>query len=231
MPGRKPIKKSAKRTYKKKSYKKSNYIGSLSRYNFATPMPPQVSAVLKYTSEAKSISTGVIANGMTFASTSIHDPDVSGIGHRPLGYNEMNNFYSKYRVDSMSYRVQFHSPDVDGIKTVVIFRKSSTSYGASTIERIAEAARQRIKIVSTDTPLKNGLFTGKVNNARVLGVTAEKFRVDDLYSAIMGANPDQKVHMDIMAQYKDNATVHNIYVTISFLYNVTFFGLKILATS
>lgn len=218
--------------YRKKIYRKKrkSYIGSMIT-NFAKPMPPQTRCILKYVGEAKSITSGTIANGTTYSLTNIFDPDFSGVGLQPLGFDQMSLFYSRYRVNSVRYNVRFHSPDADGMKVLVLVRRQAATYGASTIERISEISRGKMKMIATDTPISNGTFRGTVRPASVHGITAEKYRVDDTYDSPVLGSPSENVHMDCMCQYKDNSAAHNVYFTIEFLYNVTFHGLKILPIS
>lgn len=223
---KKTFKRRPRKTYKKRK----SYIGSTIT-NFSKPMPPQIKCILKYVGEAKSLTSSTIAVGTTYSLTNLFDVDFSGVGLQPLGYDQMSVFYSRYRVNSVRYTVRFHSPDVDGMKVLVLVRRQAATYGPATIERISEISRGKMKMIATDTPISNGTFRGTIYPASVHGITAEKYRVDDMYDSPILGSPARNVHLDVMCQYKDNSAAHNVYFTIECLFNCTFHGLKILPIS
>jgi hypothetical protein len=49
-------------------------------------------------------------------------------------------------------------------------------------------------------------LTGYVNAAAVLGVTRERFNLDDIYAATVGANPNNPAYLIIHTQASDDAT-------------------------
>lgn len=214
-----------------KKFGKRRLGTSLIANDFSKPMPPSTNCILKYVAEKNNISTGSTASGSTYSLTNAFDPDVSGFGKSPLGFDEMSVFYSNYRVNKVTYKVQFHSPDVDGLKCLVLTRRKAITYSAATIERLAELSRGRVSIIATDTPLKNGLFKKTISIPMVHGITRLKHQIDDKYSSLVTTAPALGVQMDVMAQYKNNSDVHDVWVTVEILYHTTFFGLKILNQS
>lgn len=226
-----PYYRKAKNSTRKKVPKKRSIRDRTVR-NYSIPMPPQTKTVMKFVAKTRFLeSANTNAAGSSFSLGSMYDPAAAGGTGQPLGFDEMNLFYRYYRVDKVQYKVQFHSPDQDGMKVLIYPRRAQAGYSAAPIERIAEFSRAKIKIIATDTPLKNGTFTGTIDMARLLGITKEKHRVDDIYSASFDEVPDNDCVMDVMCQFKDNASAHKVYYQLEFLYHCTFFGLKTLIQS
>lgn len=94
----------AKKTYRgKKKGTRRNYRRALVPYNpqygVGGVIPPSRVVSFCYTdSYLVSSSTPTIPGAHRFALNSIFDPDSTGIGHQPLGHDEMAQLYRKYKV-------------------------------------------------------------------------------------------------------------------------------------
>lgn len=54
-------------------------------------------------------STGAAAGNYFFSANGVFDPDVTGVGHQPLGFDQMMLFFEQYTVISSSITVTFTS--------------------------------------------------------------------------------------------------------------------------
>lgn len=52
-----------------------------------------------------------LASVYQFRANSIYDPDYTGIGHQPMGHDEMVNFYNSYTVLGARLKATFFNPD------------------------------------------------------------------------------------------------------------------------
>lgn len=206
--------------------------GQIRSLDYSRPMPPRLNAKLRYVEVAKSITTGATATGYTWSMNDLFDPDVSGVGHQPMGFDQLTTFYNNFRVTGCKYHVTFHSPSSDGIKCIVFPRRNAAGYGPVTIEGIQEQPFcRKMKVIATDTPMSNGVFKGYLPLNRIFGVTKEKYRVDDQYEGAITASPSRLASIDCLAQYKDNTSAHTVYVNIELIYYATFFNPRHLPAS
>lgn len=205
--------------------RRSRITGNLRTIDYSRPMPPRLNAKLRYTAGFKTITTGIWASGLTWSLNDLYDPDVSGVGHQPMGYDQMCNFYNNWRVTGVKYSITFHSTSADGMKCIVFPRRQGATYGSVTIETLQEQAfARKMKVIATDTPTSNGVFKGYLPLSSVFGVTREKYRVDDVYEGSVGSSPASTAVIDCMAQFKDNSSSQTVYVSVDLLYYVTFFN-------
>lgn len=200
--------------------------------DFSKPMPGQLKCRLKYATANLVLTSGATATNYIFSTTDLFDPNVSGAGHQCLGYDEMGAFYRQWRVTGCRYKVTFFGAGADGMKVLVFPHRAAATIPVSTIEVLSEMSRAKMKVISTDTPMKDGVFSGYINNARVLGITPEKYRVDDVYSGTTTTSPiGAGVDLLLSMQYRDNASNINCNVHVELLYDCVFWGTKVLSQS
>lgn len=226
-----------KKTYRKKprslrSKRAPTIRANIRSLDYSRPMPPSLSVKMRYVEASKLITTGSAATGYTWSLNNIFDPDVSGVGHQPMGYDQLTVFYNHWRVTGCKYKVTFHSTSADGMKVIVFPRRNAAGYGPVTIEDIQEQPMARnFKVIATDTPTQNGVFKGYMPMYKLFGVTKEKYRIDDVFEGAITAAPSSLASIDCLAQFKDNSTAHTVYVNIELIYYVTFFAPRHLPTS
>lgn len=98
-----------KKTFKKKIVKRkrksvrtkaSSTVGKELQWSHKLPLPPSWSCKFLY-AETFNLTTGVlgiIGSAQLFRLNNIYDPNYTGTGHQPYGFNEISVFYSKYQV-------------------------------------------------------------------------------------------------------------------------------------
>lgn len=77
------------------------------------PLPETFKASLRYCSKTISLDPGVagIPGQQLFATNGLFDPDVSGTGHQPMGYDQFMAIYSTYTVTSSKITVYGFNKD------------------------------------------------------------------------------------------------------------------------
>lgn len=104
MPPKKVKNKTLPTRYKKKKYwtnnRMVNYVNRFTGFGF----PGKLRAKLKYVDE---VSTGASASiqYFRFSANGMFDPNVSGVGHQPYGFDQFSTVYGKYRVLSSVMKV------------------------------------------------------------------------------------------------------------------------------
>lgn len=195
-----------------------HYSGTL-----GTIVPRKIRTVLKYNDTYEL--DGPNGALQTFRLNSIFDPDYTGVGHQPMGHDQLSELYQKYKVISCTIDAKIVSdstvmsyvgfvPENDAVAPV-----TETSYG----ERAAGAV--------VPMPTNGGgitYFRKKYDMRRLIGGP-----VDSNYEAIMGANPASAgvwyLHMRSWAGDLAATTSGQANVTLS--YEVEMFDTKDLAQS
>lgn len=80
-------------------------------WNFRTagnkaPIANKMRATLRYAQQVP-LNATTSPVGHTFALNGLYDPDISGVGHQPMGFDQYMAFYQKYRVNKVKVNAWF----------------------------------------------------------------------------------------------------------------------------
>lgn len=130
------------------------------RYEFNSPdaviQLPKTQRYVGYYREDVNLSAdfspNVIGNHV-FRINSIYDPNQSGAGHQPMGYDQWGNYYNRYVVDEVDIKVTFRSSAVGNNKYVtcgINLDKNTTLFSNTYVD--AQCEHQSGKYVNTLSP-------------------------------------------------------------------------------
>jgi hypothetical protein len=138
----------------------------------------------------------------SFALNSAFDPDFSGGGLQPLGYDQYAQFYGRYRVLGIRVEVSVSN----GSATVPILggiycSPQSTLPAVATAWRVQPTPSTKSKFLSPNaggTPV--AVFRANVPLAMVFGVTTKEFTDDQDFSANFLSSPARLAYMHVWIQ-------------------------------
>lgn len=120
---------------------------------------------------------------------SIFDPDYTGAGHRPLATEQYSQIYNRYRVYGLKYKAIFACLDTANQADIFVLARPNL-VTPTVLETILEHPYTKKAMVS---PEGSGgsirTISGYISNPKVLGVSKLRFRSDDQFQAVIGANP------------------------------------------
>lgn len=163
-------------------------------------------------SNVSTAATGSLAQ-YQFRANSLFDPDLTGTGHQPYGFDQWKTYYATYMVTSSRITVEcivITSPTLAGV-----FTSSEVSTGLTTADTFCEPGRGQAGIVS---PVFGAARTFEA-----------KWNLSDIpnhdpadYSALVSANP---TNSDFFTVYHQDAFALAaspvLYFTVLIEYNVT----------
>lgn len=133
------------------------------------------------------------AQTQIFNLNSIYDPDRSGVGHQPLGYDQWAAFYNRYRVIGVKVTVQAANYNQQCGATVAIIGNNSAGLVLGS-DAIQEQQHMRRMILSNAQGGKNsGTLTKYFSLSRITGVSDMTYRSSDQYAAQFGASPAEVI--------------------------------------
>lgn len=138
----------------------------------------------------------------TFVLNSAFDPDFTGGGLQPLGFDQYAQFYGRYRV----LNVRFELTLSNGSATVPIqagmyASPQSTLPAVATAWRIQPTPANKSKMLSPNTGAGSvHVFTSKIPLASVFGVTRKEFESDQDFSAGFAASPARPAYLHCWIQ-------------------------------
>lgn len=149
---------------------------------------------------------------------SIFDPDFTGAGHQPYGFDTYQTLYSKYRVLKVEYTIRATAGVLNSCITVVP-NNSLASIGSTTLA--IETPRSQYKVMNLTAD--EVVIKGKLDLASFNGRTKEQYSADDVFESIMTTNPPEVMGLHIGISNVSGATLSNAQFAVRLRYIVEFF--------
>jgi hypothetical protein len=146
-----------------------------------------------YADEIDRTLIGSFTNIYTFNANGLFDPDQTGTGHQPLGYDQFTPDYNRYRVLKVHYDITFGNTATVGQATrcVVAFVNGSTIPAFPAIFEIRNASNGTVGTGGDPLRLKGCFDLTKLN------ADPAKYRIDDRYSAVVTGNPVEVMYIHL----------------------------------
>lgn len=156
-----------------------------------------VKRIFKYTAlhqmaTASSPSAGYYGSEQRYNLNSLYDPDYTGSGHQPYGFDQIMATYNKYRVNRVSYKITFTTPgaDADMLCTATVAPGTSASIAAAAPSTPLEWPNATHGHLSSQGS-RICVLTGTIDLHTLIGVTKQRYDADDIFVGSVSANPTQ----------------------------------------
>jgi len=177
---------------------------------------------MKYCAHFTFTTTTGLSTDRIFRLNSIRDPDVTGAGHNPLGYDQWALMYEKYRVDACTVIVRLASTSTGGYFSLV-GNHSSSSITDPTNASESPNSITRVHSVNTNTTIAK-----KFDLPALAGVTRTQYQSDDVFEATFGNDPASQLMVHLVFASSDITTVGVINFQVELIYYTTCFqGLQL----
>lgn len=148
---------------------------------------------------------------------SVYDPDRTGVGHQPYGFDQLTPIYNRYRVIACTYSVNAYNGT-----TPIRFGclPSNEIPPIGNMDELCENPRSRWAI-----QLPNGSteqVKGAVSIPSLFGRTKSQYMADDRYQATNSSSPQELALLNIYAQSLSNVPT-DVQVTVTLNYLVEWF--------
>lgn len=187
------------------------------------PLPPRIITKLRYSA---TFTSGLVLYDSQFRLNSLFDPDYTGAGHQPYGFDSYASIYSKYRVFACKYRIKAVTSNATPCQITVVTNNSQTAFSNPSLA--AESPRSVSQLL--------GLGIPKVIKANsylpaVVGASKTQYKSDDRYSSDVGSSPTEHINLHIITSDMAGATTNNVSYTVELCYCVEFYDPYVLAQS
>lgn len=220
----------------KKAYKKSKtsgvYIprGSPATLTTVLPLRNAYKTTLKYVSYGSLDAGAGLASTLVFSANSLFDPDVTGAGHQPRGYDQLATMYEYYLVNKATAYVQFVAgPTATGQPMTVCLSLSDQSAPySSSIYDYTEQPSAVYKLMSGDASgtasLKLAVNPPKYNNYD---------QEDGAVKASIAGSPGAQVYFHLSQMSTDLAAENPgpVSFIMTIVYEATFSAVKMPSVS
>lgn len=187
-------------------------------------LPVLLQSTLKYTAEVQFATDGSGFGYYQFSCNGLYDPDTTGVGHQPLGFDQLMAIYNHYHVVASKMKVTGIRTGATNNLITTVYIDDDTTVSASTVETMAERPGAR---TVTSWPAE-GLFksaTIAYNAQAMFG--GETFGNDSLQGTV-SANPTEGAFYTIGCSASGSSNV-DYFVEIT--YDCIFSELKSLSGS
>lgn len=188
MPGRYRHRKKAPRT-RNRRYRRHRYPHPRTTRvpTGAAPLAKKHIVKLKYAEVVGFTISAGSTSIQAYNLNSLFDPDRTGVGHQPYGFDQLAALFAHYRVFKCAWHIEFAGSD-DRLHVTVIPVNAlpvTTAYS-----NIMEQPLAVTKALAFDGgfPTK---FHGSVSLPKLTGATSTQYKTDDRYSAAVGASPTE----------------------------------------
>jgi hypothetical protein len=161
-----------------------------------------------------------------FRGTSLFDPDLTGTGAQPTGFDEWAAFYNRYVVTHSKIRIdviEVASDSDANSETVEVAIVPTPENGAPPFSDPQEAGEQQYGKFALLYPQTNGnpalaRMTHSMSNSKIHGVSANTIVTESDFSALVNSNPNKNLYWNLYFQTADESSSHSyvVYVTLEF---------------
>lgn len=163
----------------------------------------------------------------TYNLNSIYDPNRTGGGHQPYGFDTFATLYNRYRVIATGYRIQCVT-SYNGAPLQIACQPANEVLTFTSISEMKENPRSKYVTVSPGGPAV--YLKGKCYIPSLVGRNKQQYMADDRYQSIVSADPSELAVLNIKTQtISDVDTAVTLNVLLE--YTVEFFDVKHLAQS
>jgi hypothetical protein len=160
--------------------------------------PPKCAKWLRYAENVTLSSPSGAVGTYMFSANSPFDPNVTGTGHQPMGYDTMTNLYWHYHVDKARISVTFRNKSL-GTPSVGI-RVDGALTPITSIERIVETGGLVFAVLEpSDAFGCNKTLDMSVDIARLNGVSKKSLIADTELGALWSASPAEQTYFHLSA--------------------------------
>lgn len=211
-----------KRRYKRRS--KLNTKLTLANRGIA-PIADRYITRLKYVEQVLISNTANIFTDYQFRLNSLFDPNSTGTGHQPYGFDQLAQLYNRYRVYKVNYTITVEPNNTNTGLVAVVCNNSTNSLSGADPGYVMEMPRSRYASIKIDSPT---VIRGSVYLPKLNGDPTIRYKSDDRFQAAVNANPAEVMilHMALCPTITTQTRV-----TFQLTYHAEFFDSNLLAQS
>lgn len=203
----------------------------------ADPFPAHKMYNLRYTQNFQLATGAVGLYGLqqAFNINSLFDPDSTGVGHQPYGYDALQLAYNKYKVIGATIELTYTDPSADGVLAQTLLtnaQNTTVNLSGQTPDVFLEKQFVTRKFMN-NSGSQVSKKTIKVSMAAVSGLTKLQFDADpDRYTGLVTSNPLSQIQFKIaIANTRQTVDVITMQVFMKITYHAMLYERKVMAQS
>lgn len=172
----------------KKSKKKAKTVSVSASHNIWNALVPKAQVKMVY-GEAYRFQTAVSAfQDQLFRGNSVFDPDYTGVGHQPLGHDQWQGLYGKYRVRASKIEI-WYIPMLTAVPNQIVCYPSIDNAGPTSNTDTFESPLAKIAYMTGMTGQGVGYMSNYATSEQMFG--DKELAKDQDAAAAFGSNPSK----------------------------------------
>jgi len=188
------------------------------------PIPQRYICKLKYADTVTTDAAGIFR----FNLNSLFDPNRSGVGHQPYGYDTLATLYNRYRVISCGWRAQIPITASSGLSAGLGAMPANEDLSFANFSELRE--NPRAKYIVQNPGADAVVLRGKTYIPSLVGRNKSQYMADDRYQAPVNASPPELAVLNFYGAAGNDAPAA-ITFQVVLEYTVEFFDIKHLSQS
>jgi len=219
--------KAYKKRRPKRGAKRHRRVHRTTAISRGTVIPQRFFTRLRYVSLQIGTTTTISPGYYQFAANGLNDPNLTGGGHQPMGFDQLSALYKDYRVHAVKVKVQGRM--LTGTSAGYVFLGCNGGVGLPNgLQALLESNRYRHKIVTSENEFT---ITGYFPIHQVFGKSKKVFQAAHNAASGIGDNPDLLGYINVLWQNLDGATSTGWNMRAELTYLCEFNNSKVLALS
>lgn len=159
----------------------------------------------------------------------IFDPNITGTGHQPIGFDELMPFYDHYCVIGARVRVTATNHDPNQAQTIALQIKDNDSTSVLLTQAIENGLVNYKTLGRAGTAAGTKTLTTMINTSKFFG---RKVLQGTKYQGTISANPEDGVYLHVIVSPADQSTdLGSVFYTIEIEYVAILTEPKVLGQS
>lgn len=216
----KSSKTSNKKTFKKSPMSKKKNYKTINTVNRSlNPIPQRYITKLKY---ATTTTLSSLITSWRYNLNSLYDPDRTGGGHQPYGFDQLAGLYNRYRVIGCHYRIECYNTGGTIVKLVAV--PSNEEFYPSDAQHAIETSRARYIVQAPGASVQQ--LQGYVSIPSLVGRTKSQYMADDRFQSDVGSSPLELAILNLYNADITGVAQDGSRIAITLEYTAEFFDIK-----
>lgn len=218
-----------RRKNKRKSRRRKKFNGSTSLS--VSPLGNTFKAVHRYIENGISLNptVGGLAATQVYSANGMYDPNITGTGHQPLGFDQLGLMYYHYVVIGAKLKVTYCNTDVTYPQTVGVHIVANSTPDTDLVKLLENPNTKSLVLAPAGTSKSIGTITYNLNPNKFLN--RSKPMSDSTLKGTTSANPGESCFYHVFAAPLESVNSGPVTCAVTIEYNAIWFEPKILASS
>lgn len=177
---------------------------------------------LVYNDNRTITSTAAASNSYVYSVNGLYDPDITGTGHQPIGFDQLISLYDHYTVTNCKITVNFvNESTVDNVYVgIAIFPDPNNEPNATKL--VENGLMKRGWLAKLDSNSKSQCILSHSCRVSRINGRPESIIGDDLYRGDVASNPQEQTYWHIFAYNIATLTSTTVRFDVILEYDATF---------